>query len=78
MIRFFIVNPTCFRKTELDFFVKCANINLLNPRQMSMRTCQILGGSSDLDDKFGFGMQTMVCKIEFGFERFDDQKRVHG
>jgi hypothetical protein len=27
---------------------------------MSMRAYQILGGSSDLNDKFGFGMQT-VC-----------------
>jgi hypothetical protein len=35
--------------------VKCANIYFSNPRQMSIETCQTPAGSSNPDDKFGFG-----------------------
>jgi hypothetical protein len=49
---------------------------------MSIGTWQLRAGFSNSDDKIGFGLQTVhtsritVCKIEFGFGRFDDQKRT--
>jgi hypothetical protein len=48
--------------------------------QISIETSQILAGFSNPDDKFKFGWQTVyikVCKIEFEFERCDDDDQKH-